>query len=348
MGKVCLVTGSSGLVGSECVKHFAGRGWRVYGADNNQRAEFFGADGDTRPNLQRLMREVKGFVPSTFDIRDRIDVANLVGAVNPNLVIHCAAQPSHDYATRFPAVDWDVNAGGTLNLLEAVRQHAPGACFCFASTNKVYGDTPNRLPLTEYPIRFEFSPDTPCGPHGIGEWMSVDQCHHSVFGASKTAADLMVQEYARTFRLKTGVFRGGCLTGGAHAAAELHGFLAYLVRCCKDGRKYRVFGHQGKQVRDQLHAHDVARAFEEFASNPRPGEVYNLGGGKTNSVSVLEAIDIAQAMTGKKLEWEYVNDSRPGDHRVYYSDCSKLRSHYPGWQVTRSLSCIFEELCRQS
>ncbi len=344
---VVLVTGSSGLVGSECVRHFDSLGHKVYGIDSNARKDFFGDDGDTRPNTQRLLREIPGYVHCTADIRDREHLARVVETVSPTLVLHCAAQPSHDLATKRPIDDFEVNAVGTLNVLEATRLHAPEAVFVFASTNKVYGDAPNRLPIVELETRFDFAPDSPA-KYGVGEWMSVDQCRHSMFGASKLAADILVQEYAHTYGMKTGVFRGGCLTGGAHAAAELHGFLAYLVRCCKEGRPYKVFGHKGKQVRDQLHAYDVARAFEEFAKSPRPGAVYNLGGGKQNSISVLEAIDAVQFATGKKLAWEYVDQARGGDHCVWYTDTSKLRSHYPAWSVTRSLDTILEELCKAS
>ncbi len=347
MPGIVLVTGSSGLLGSECVRHFAAQGWVVHGLDGNQRRDFFGPDGDTTANLGRLC-EVHGFTPwGHADVRDGLTVAGIVKRVKPALVLHCAAQPSHDFATGKPLLDFDTNATGTLNMLEAVRNHAPDAVFCFASTNKVYGDGCNRLPLVERETRYEFSDGTPEGKYGLGEWLATDQVRHSVFGASKLAADVMVQEYAHTYGLKTGCFRFGCITGGAHAGAELHGFLAYLARCCREGRPYKVFGHKGKQVRDQLHARDAARAFEAFAADPRPGAVYNLGGGLANSVSVLEAIDAVQAATGKKLAWEYVEQARGGDHICWVSDTAKFRRHYPAWKVTVSLREIIEELCRQ-
>ncbi len=343
MSSPVLVTGSSGLVGSECVRHFDALGRRVHGVDNNARRDFFGADGDTRANLRRLEHETNRFEHHGIDIRNRFEVFALFAELRPGLVIHCAAQPSHDLATRRPVDDFEVNAVGTLNLLEATRQIAPEAVFCFASTNKVYGDTPNLCPLVELETRFELG----WPAQGFAESLSIDQSRHSIFGASKAAADLLVQEYARTFGLRTGCFRMGCITGGSHAGTELHGFLAYLVRCCREGRPYTVYGHKGKQVRDQLHAADVAAAFAEFAAAPRPGEVYNLGGGKQNSVSVLEAIDAVQDACGKKLEWTYSDVARGGDHICYYSDTSKFRSHYPGWDVKRDLGQIIEELCRQ-
>lgn len=341
--RTALVTGSSGLVGSECVRHFDRLGWRVHGWDNNGRRDFFGPEGDTKHNLERLRREAR-FTHHDVDIRFGFEVERVFQEIVPDLVIHCAAQPSHDLATQRPVDDFRVNALGTLNLLEATRRFAPDAVFCFASTNKVYGDAPNRLPLVEGQSRWDFAGAVDRA--GVNERMRIDRSRHSIFGASKLAADVMVQEYAHTYGLKTGCFRAGCLTGSAHAAVELHGFLAYLARCCREGRKYRVFGHKGKQVRDNLHAHDVARAFEDFAANPRPGEVYNLGGGPENSVSVLEAIGCVEAAFGRKLEWEYVDEPRGGDHVCYYSDTTKLRTHYPAWKVTRSLDSIITELCR--
>lgn len=338
-----IVTGSSGLVGSECVRHFARQGWLVHGIDGNQRRDFFGPDGDTSTNLSRLRETVEHFTPHHADIRNRPAMDLLFQQVKPELVIHAAAQPSHDLASKRPVDDFEVNALGTLNLLEATRQHAPEAVFCFCSTNKVYGDAPNELPLIETATRWEFA--RPEDRWGISERMRVDRSRHSVFGASKLAADVMVQEYGRTFGLRTGVFRGGCLTGGAHAGAELHGFLAYLGRCAKEGRTYRVYGYKGKQVRDNLHAYDVARAFEEFAANPRPGEVYNLGGGRYNAISILEAIAEFEAATGKRLRWDYIDQPRGGDHICYYTDTSKLRAHYPGWSVTRGIDRIIQELC---
>ncbi len=338
-----LVTGSSGLVGSECVRHFAALGWEVHGLDNNGRADFFGRAGDTAPNLARLRADVPAFVHHKADVRDRHAVALLVRELRPDLVIHAAAQPSHDLAASRPFADFEVNAAGTLNLLEAARAHAPEAAFVYLSTNKVYGDAPNELPVSESRTRFEHR-------RGLYEWegfdetLRVDASTHSLFGCSKLAADLYVQEYGRYFGMNTACFRCGCLTGGAHAGAEQHGFLAYLAECCRAGRPYTVYGHKGKQVRDQLHAHDVARACEEFYKSPRSGEVYNLGGGRANSVSVLEAIGLLEAATGRELRWEYADRPRKGDHIVYVSDTTKFRSHYPGWTVTRSLADIVREL----
>ena len=348
MNKTVLVTGSSGLVGSECVRYFASKGWQVHGIDNNLRQQFFGKDGDTTPNRERLKSlPVESY---DYDIREPLSVRLVVESVRPDLVLHCAAQPSHDFATANPRLDFEVNALGTLNVLEATREYAPDAVFCFCSTNKVYGDAPNRRLLKELPTRYDFDdshgilPEIPEDMNGFDERWDIDQSRHSLFGASKVAADIMVQEYGHTYGMKTGCFRCGCLTGSAHAGTEQHGFLAYLAKCVKEGRPYRVYGYKGKQVRDQLHAADVASAFEAFAENPRPGEVYNLGGGRENSISVLEAIDALERATGKRLEWEYVEQARGGDHIVYISDCTKFRTHYPSWKVTRSLQDIIAEL----
>lgn len=339
-----LVTGSSGLIGSACVRHFDAKGWEVAGVENNMRRDFFGPDGDTTWNLNALRAETRHFRHHEADIRDRERILQLVRDARPDLILHCAAQPSHDLAASRPFDDFDVNAGGTLNLLEATRRHAPEAVFCFMSTNKVYGDAPNELPLVEQETRWEYA--RPEDRNGVAETMRIDQSKHSIFGANKAAADLLVQEYGRYFGLKTGCFRGGCLTGAAHSAAELHGFLAYLVKCTREGRPYRVFGYKGKQVRDNLHAADVCRAFEEFYAAPRPGEVYNLGGGRENSVSVLEAIKLIEAACGRKLDWRYVDEARSGDHICYISDLTKFRSHYPNWRVTMSLPAILEEMVR--
>jgi CDP-paratose 2-epimerase len=340
---VLLVTGSSGLIGSACVRHFAGQGWEVHGLDNNLRASFFGKDGDTSWNLRRLQEQVPGFHHHALDIRDRPAILTCLEQLRPAFIIHCAAQPSHDLAAARPFDDFDVNALGTMNLLEATRRFAPEAVFCFMSTNKVYGDAPNELPLSELETRWDYA--LPEHQAGINEHLRIDQSKHSIFGANKVAADVMVQEYGRYFGMRSACFRGGCLTGSAHSAAELHGFLAYLVKCIREGRPYRVYGYKGKQVRDNLHAYDVCRAFQEFYHAPRPGEVYNLGGGRANSVSVLEAIRLAEAMLGKKLAFDYVDQARSGDHICYISDLTKLRSHFPNWSVTRSLEEIMEELC---
>jgi len=337
-----LVTGSSGLIGSESVLHFDSRGWDVVGVDNNMRAEFFGPDGDTAWNLRRVSDLASNFTHHDLDIRDRAGVLSLVESVRPELIIHCAAQPSHDLAASIPFDDFDVNAVGTLNLLESTRRHAPEATFCFMSTNKVYGDAPNELSLEELETRWEYADASDYD--GINEEMRIDRSKHSLFGASKVAADVMVQEYGRYFGMKTACFRGGCLTGPAHSAAELHGFLAYLVKCVAQGRNYKIFGYKGKQVRDNIHSIDVCRAFEAFHENPRCGEVYNLGGGRGNSVSMLEAIARAEDAVGRKLEHEYVDKNREGDHICYISDLSKMREHFPGWDITKGLDDIFAEI----
>jgi CDP-paratose 2-epimerase len=340
--KKLIVTGSSGLIGSECVTYFDAAGWEVTGVDNNMRRDFFGPDGDTTWNLERIRSATRHFRHAPLDIRDRAAVLDLLEQVKPEFVIHCAAQPSHDLAASRPFDDFDVNAVGTMNLLEATRRHAPEAVFCFASTNKVYGDAPNELPLNELPTRWDYA--RPEDYDGIAEDFRIDRSKHSLFGASKVAADIMVQEYGRYFGMKTGCFRGGCLTGPAHSAAELHGFLAYLVKCAREGRVYRIFGYKGKQVRDNIHSLDVCRAFEAFRRNPRPGEVYNLGGGRGNSISILEAIAKAEAVTGRKLKTEYVDRNRIGDHICYISNLGKMRAHFPGWDITKSLDDILAEI----
>ena len=335
------MTGSSGLIGSEAVEYFDRLGWTVYGVDNNMRREFFGPDGDTSWNLERLKGVTQNFQHRSIDIRDRDGVLGLLQDVPADLIVHAAAQPSHDLAASRPFDDFDVNAVGTMNLLEATRRHRPEAVFCFLSTNKVYGDAPNERPLVELDTRYDYS--DPGDYDGINETCRIDRCLHSLFGASKVAADVMVQEYGKYFGMKTACFRGGCLTGSHHSAAELHGFLAYVMRATAEGRAYRVFGYQGKQVRDNIHAHDVCRVLHAFYENPRSGEVYNLGGGRENSVSVLEAIDRAEQTLGKKLNWSYEEQNRTGDHICYISDLSKLRSHFPDWSITRSLDDVFSE-----
>ncbi|MCB1070917.1 MAG: NAD-dependent epimerase/dehydratase family protein [Kiritimatiellae bacterium] len=340
--KKLIVTGSSGLIGSESVTYFDGRGWEVHGVDNNMRRDFFGPDGDTTWNLERVKAQSSHFTHHVVDIRDRAAVLSLLETLKPEFVIHCAAQPSHDLAASRPFDDFDVNAVGTMNLLEATRRFAPEAVFCHMSTNKVYGDAPNFLPLKELDTRWEYADEEDFG--GIRETMSIDQCKHSLFGASKVAADVMVQEYGRYFGMKTACFRGGCLTGPAHSGAELHGFLSYLIKCCYIGRPYRIFGYKGKQVRDNIHSLDVSRALEAFYENPRPGEVYNLGGGRGNSVSILEAIARAEAVTGKTMTYEYVDKNREGDHICYISDLTKTREQLPGWDISKTLEDIFEEI----
>jgi CDP-paratose 2-epimerase len=341
-----LVTGSSGLIGSEAVAHFSKSGHTVFGIDNNLRRTFFGEDGDTSWVLRALREEFPRFVHADLDIRDRAAMLRVIADVRPDAIVHCAAQPSHDLAAKMPFEDFDTNALGTFNLLEATRRHAPEAAFVFMSTNKVYGDAPNRIPLEEQSKRWEYA--DPAFRAGIAESFSIDASLHSLFGASKVAADVMVQEYGRYFGMKTGVFRGGCLTGVRHSGAELHGFLAYFFKAAAEGRRYTIYGYKGKQVRDQIHSHDVVRAFEEFIAAPRPGEVYNLGGGKANSVSILECIDRVQHLLGRKLDHAYDERNRIGDHICYYSDLAKLQAHYPGWRITRSLDDIFEEFARVS
>ncbi|MFB3788433.1 MAG: NAD-dependent epimerase/dehydratase family protein [bacterium] len=339
-----LVTGSSGLIGSEVVEYFDPRVEHIIGVDNNMRADFFGPPGDTTWNLARLRSVTRHFTPVNLDIRGRPGVLRLFEENPFNLVVHCAAQPSHDLAKDRPFDDFDVNAGGTLNLLEAVRRHCPEAVFVFMSTNKVYGDAPNEIPLRELEKRWEYA--DPADWEGIDESMRVDRSKHSLFGASKVAADILVQEYGRYFGMKTACLRGGCLTGPHHSGVELHGFLNYLIKANLEERVYKIFGYKGKQVRDNIHSYDVARAIEEIARNPRCGEVYNIGGGRSNSCSILEAFERAEAVTGKKMRYEYVETNREGDHICYISNLGKLKSHYPGWEITKSLDDIFEETAR--
>jgi CDP-paratose 2-epimerase len=340
--KNILVTGSSGLIGSEAVEHFDRQGHKVHGIDNNMRRVFFGEPGDTTWNLDRLKRDSKNFTHHNVDIRDRSALETLFKAHRFDLIVHCAAQPSHDKARDIPILDFEVNALGTVNLLEATRQQCPEAVFIMMSTNKVYGDAPNEVPLKELETRWEYA--RPEDFNGITEECRIDRTLHSLFGASKASADLMAQEYGRYFGMKVCVFRGGCLTGPSHSGVELHGFLSYLVKVAISGGTYSVFGYKAKQVRDNIHSHDVVRAIEEFAANPRPGEVYNLGGGRENSVSMLEAIAKIENMSGKKLNWKYVDDNRKGDHICYISDLAKLKAHYPHWKITVNLDEIFRQI----
>ncbi len=337
-----LVTGCSGLVGSEVCTYFAGAGWRIHGVDNNGRAAFFGPKGDTRWNERRLREQIPDFTHHDLDVRDREAMLRLVREVRPDAVVHAAAQPSHDLAAKIPFEDFDTNAVGTLNLLEAVRRSAPEAAFVHLSTNKVYGDAPNELPLVELPTRWDYA--RPEDRAGVAETMRIDRSKHSLFGASKAAADLMVQEYGRYFGMKTCCLRGGCLTGPNHSGVELHGFLSYLVKCNLEGRKYTVYGYKGKQVRDNIHAADVAGFIHAFVESPRGGEVYNLGGGRDNSCSILEAFALAEEVSGRATAWEYVDRNREGDHICYVSDLRKIKEHFPGWTITRSLPEIFREI----
>lgn len=337
-----LVTGSNGLIGSEAVEFFDLQGHRVIGIDNNMRRFFFGPQGDTTWNLERLKRVTKHFTHYDIDIRDRERIFDLFKQNRFDLIIHCAAQPSHDKAKEIPLIDFEVNALGTVNLLEATRQCCPEATFVFMSTNKVYGDAPNEKPLVELPTRYDYA--KPEDYEGIDETCRIDQSLHSLFGASKVAADIMAQEYGRYYGLNVGVFRGGCLTGPNHSGVELHGFLSYLVKVAFTGQTYTIYGYKGKQVRDNIHSYDVIRAVEEFAKNPRQGEVYNIGGGRTNSVSVLEAIQIIEEMSGLKIHWAYKDEPRRGDHIVYITNMNKFKSHYPNWEITRSLEDILKEM----
>jgi CDP-paratose 2-epimerase len=340
--KRMLVTGSSGLIGSEVVAYFSQNGWDVHGADNNMRATFFGPEGDTRWNQQRLEETLPSFRHHELDIRDRKATSDLIETLRPDAIVHAAAQPSHDLAARMVFEDFDTNAVGTVNLLEATRRHAPESVFVHMSTNKVYGDAPNELPLSELETRYDYAreEDFP----GIAETFRIDRSKHSLFGASKVAADVMVQEYGRYFGMKTACLRGGCLTGPNHSGVELHGFLSYLIKCNMVGRKYTVFGYKGKQVRDNIHSHDVARFIEAFIAEPRVGEVYNLGGGRDNSCSILEAFRLAEEITGRPMVYDYDERNREGDHICYISDLRKMQAHYPDWSITRSLENIFEEI----
>lgn len=337
------ITGSSGLIGSELVTFFDSRATRVIGVDNNMRADFFGPEGDTTWNLQRLRQSTRWFVHHQLDIRDRNGLSDLFKCEGPfDLIVHCAAQPSHDLAARRPFDDFDVNATGTFNVLEMTRQHCPEAVVVFMSTNKVYGDAPNELPLKELDRRWDYA--RPEDYQGVTEAMRIDRSKHSIFGASKVAADVVTQEYGRYFGMKTHCLRGGCLTGPNHSGVELHGFLSYLVKTQLSGKAYRIYGYKGKQVRDNIHSFDVARAIEEIYANPRSGEVYNMGGGRANSCSILEAFDIVEELTGKKMHYEYLDQPRAGDHICYISDLASFQKHYPKWSVTKSLDDVFRDM----
>jgi CDP-paratose 2-epimerase len=339
-----LITGSSGLIGSEAVGHYDSQGHVVHGIDNNMRREFFGPQGDTSWNLERLRQTTRCFRHHELDIRDRQKIQDLFESEKFDLIIHCAAQPSHDKAKEIPFVDFDVNAVGTLNLLEATRQTNPEAVFIFMSTNKVYGDAPNEIPLKELPVRWDYARAEDF--NGVREDCRIDRTTHSLFGASKTAADVLAQEYGRYFGIKVGIFRGGCLTGENHSGVQLHGFLSYLVKVALAGETYTILGYKGKQVRDQIHSADVLAAFAEFTKKPRPGEVYNLGGGRENSASILECIQKIETLTGKKIAHTYLDQARVGDHICYISDLGKFKSHYPNWRISHSLDRILEKMVR--
>jgi CDP-paratose 2-epimerase len=340
--KQLIVTGSSGLIGSEVVTYFDQRGWQVHGVDNNMRADFFGEKGDTRWNQRRLESTCGNFRHHELDIRDRSGVLRLLERIQPDLIVHAAAQPSHDLAARRPFDDFDVNAVGTLNMLEAARRFAPECVFAHLSTNKVYGDGPNFIALVEHETRWDYA--DPAYADGIDEDFGVDQVKHSIFGISKVAGDVAVQEYGRYFGMKTCCLRGGCLTGPNHSGVELHGFLSYLIRCNVEEREYTIYGYKGKQVRDNIHAYDVARCIELFYENPQPAAVFNLGGGRGNSVSILEAFDRVEQLTGKKMRYRYVDEARIGDHICYISNLSRLKASLPDWDITRTLDDIFEEI----
>ena len=334
-----LVTGSGGLIGSECVRQLSAVGWDVVGIDNDMRRQFFGDQGATGPVVRELEATLPRYRHLGLDIRDRQAVRKVFEEERPQFIIHTAAQPSHDKAASIPYDDFDVNALGTMNLLVAARDFCRESPFCFTSTNKVYGDRPNYLPLVELDKRYDYAG----GLDGVDETMSVDQCLHSVFGASKVAADVMCQEFGRYFQMPVGVFRGGCLTGPQHAAVELHGYLAYIVHCAAAGREYTIYGYKGKQVRDQIHSYDVAHLFMEFFRSPRCGEVYNLGGGRANSLSILETIDALRGL-GLKLRYSYKDANRIGDHICYISDLSKLHAHFPNWKMQYDLPRILDEI----
>jgi CDP-paratose 2-epimerase len=343
---VAIVTGSAGLVGSACARELAAVGLEIAGIDNDMRRVFFGDSASTAFCRARLERELPGYRHFDADVRDVGALDRIFAHFGSGCaaVIHTAAQPSHDWSARDPLTDFAVNAQGTLNLLEATRRHCPAAAFVFVSTNKVYGDLPNQLPLEERETRWELPDDHRYGRHGIDESLSIDQSLKSPFGASKAAADLMVQEYGRYFGLRTGVFRGGCLTGPDHSGAELHGFLAYLVRCAVTGTHYTIYGHHGKQVRDNIHAEDLARAFRHFVEAPRCGEVYNIGGGRFSNCSMLEAVQIAQELSGRELDWHYSEPARQGDHVWWITDLRKFRSHYPDWAPRHDLRAILAQI----
>jgi CDP-paratose 2-epimerase len=342
---IAIISGAAGLVGSEAVRHFAALGLQVVGIDNNMRAQFFGEEAATTRMRECLLRDVPSYVHHDVDIRDEASINGIFRRYGRDtaLVIHTAAQPSHDWAATNPTVDFTVNANGTLMMLEATRLFSPEAVFIFTSTNKVYGDRPNSLPLVELDKRWEIDPSHPY-ENGIPEEMPIDQTLHSLFGVSKASADLLVQEYGRYFGMRTGCFRGGCLTGPNHSGTQLHGFLAYLMRCSATGTRYKVFGYKAKQVRDNIHSADLIRAFDCFFRKPRVGELYNIGGSRVSNCSMLEAIDLCQEISGRPLEWEYVEQNRIGDHIWYISDVRRFQSHFPEWQVRYNVEAILKDI----
>jgi CDP-paratose 2-epimerase len=343
---IALITGSAGLIGSEAARFFSAKGMDIVGIDNDMRSYFFGSEASTAWNRDRLRQDIPGYRHENIDIRDQKAVFGLFAELGSDigLIVHCAAQPSHDWAASEPFTDFTVNANGTHVMLEATRQHCPSAPFIFTSTNKVYGDTPNRLPLVELEKRWELPESHPYGAHGIDETMSIDRTLHSVFGASKVAADVLVQEYGRYFGMPTACFRGGCLTGPNHSGTPLHGFLAYLMQCAITGTPYTVLGYKGKQVRDNIHAHDLVNMFWNFCQNPRPGEVYNAGGGRFSNCSMLEAIAICESLTGKPMNWQYTEKNRIGDHIWWISDTRHFQEHYPTWKQEYDITRILAEI----
>ena len=340
--KRILITGSSGLIGSEVCSYFAKKGWQVNGIDNNQRAVFFGPQGDTRWNQKRLEENIQGYKHYEADIRDRAAIKQIIQECRPDAIVHTAAQPSHDRAAAIPFDDFDTNATGTLNMLEATKQYSLQVPFVHMSTNKVYGDSPNEIALKELPTRWDYADETYA--NGIPETFRIDRTKHSLFGASKVAADIMVQEYGYYFNMPTVCLRGGCLTGPNHSGVELHGFLSYLIKCNLEGKKYFIYGYKGKQVRDNIHSHDVATFIDAYIENPRPAEVYNIGGGINNTCSILEAFAMIEELSGKPMIYEYTEQNRIGDHICYYSDLSKMRQHYPGWDISIPLKQVVLEI----
>jgi len=340
--KKLLVTGASGLIGSEVCRHFAKLNWQIHGIDNNQRAVFFGTQGDTRWNQHNLQTTIPNYQHHELDIRDRENIIKLIAHIQPDAIVHTAAQPSHDRAADIPFEDFDTNAVGTFNLLEATRRYSTHIPFVHLSTNKVYGDAPNEIEMIELETRWDYADET--YSNGIPETFRIDQTKHSLFGASKVSADISVQEYGRYFNMPTACLRGGCLTGPNHTGVELHGFLSYLIKCNLEEKEYTVFGYKGKQVRDNIHSYDVARFIEEFINQPRIGEVYNIGGGKNNTCSILEAFDLITSFSGKPMKYKYSENNRIGDHICYYSDLRKMKNHYPNWDITKSLKDTVGEI----
>ena len=343
---IALITGSAGLIGAEATRFFIGKGFKVVGIDNDMRKYFFGQEASTDWNRRILEETFSEYTHYSVDIRSQKDINRIFAKYSTDIkiVIHAAAQPSHDWAANEPMTDFTVNANGTLVMLEATRQYCPESSFIFTSTNKVYGDAPNFLPLVELETRWEVDENHQYFKNGIDESMSIDQCKHSLFGASKVAADVIVQEYGRYFGMKTGIFRGGCLTGGGHSGTELHGFLSYLMLCCLEGRRYTILGYKGKQVRDNIHSRDLVNMLWHFHLNPRPGEVYNAGGSRHSNASMLEAVKLCEQISGKKLAYIYDETNRIGDHIWYISDVSKFKKHYPDWDYQYDLNDIISEI----